>query len=906
MRHQGFLLGKAAVCLLVLQGMFVSCFQRNGGTAGKALQQANEARDSIEIVIRRLNGKGTNLRNESRYGEALQKHFEALNLAEEHGDTSGQIYALNNLGTDLRRTGSYSEASVYHYSAMELCGGDPEYRKSRAVAMNGLGNIFLALDKPEEARTYLEQSLQIEIELDSPLGKAMNYANIAKTFYMQEQLDSALHYNQLSQQENESIQSDIGTAICKKAIGEIYLKQGKTRLGLGLIKEAVNLLSDSKDAYHRAEMEISYCSALIRNGRTNEAETHLNEVLKLAHILDSHEDLYTAYGMLAELREAQRRPEEALAAGKLMMTYHDSLLAKNNEVRILELANRYKSRQAALQISLLEAEMTLTEKTKKDQKRLFFLVIFILGVLSIFLYYRERNRRLLAKELKKVNDMKTRFFTEISHEFRTPLTLIKSPVEHMIDQNKDPDIASSLNLVLRNTNHMLFLVEQLMNISKLDAGKFTIRVQLDDLAQTLRNVCDFFAASVAEKSLAYEQNIVPSGPVWFDPNIVQILMVNLLSNAIKFSPERGEVRLETRNLGEFYEFSLENDTVRDYTEDELSHMFNRFYTTAKEAYKGTGIGLALIHEVCALYHADVDMRYGNRRIRFTVKLPVNKEAFLPGPAPSEAPASPNRQADPEAADNEDKEAQIILVVEDNDDMRLFLKNILEGEYTVLTAKDGNEGIATARETVPDLIISDVLMPVSDGLHLCETLKSDVRTSHVPIILLTALNDQEDIERGLACKADDYIVKPFNAKILQAKIRNLFSFRDALVRKYREAARTGFQTIELHVRESRFATLLDGITGRITDPDFGVDEFCEACSMSRTQLHRKLKATTGLSATAYLRNRRIRIASEMLKRRDANIADACYASGFRDPSYFSKCFREEMNMTPAAYRKQFLS
>ena len=326
----------------------------------------------------------------------------------------------------------------------------------------------------------------------------------------------------------------------------------------------------------------------MQNGRMDEAETHLNEVLKLAHILDSYEDLYTAYGMLAELREAQRRPEEALAASKLMMTYHDSLLAKNNEVRILELANRYKSRQAALQISLLEAEMILTEKTKKDQKRLFFLVIFILGVLSIFLYYRERNRRLLAKELKKVNDMKTRFFTEISHEFRTPLTLIKTPVEHLIDHNKDPNAASDLNLVLRNTNHMLFLVEQLLNISKLDAGKFTIHVQLDDLAQTLRNVCDFFAASAAEKSLAYEWDIVPSGPVWFDPNIVQILMVNLLSNAIKFSPEQGEVRLETRNLGKFYEFSLENDTVRDFTEDELSHIFNRFYTTANKPTKERG------------------------------------------------------------------------------------------------------------------------------------------------------------------------------------------------------------------------------------------------------------------------------------------------------------------------------
>ena len=296
----------------------------------------------------------------------MQKHFEALNLAEEHGDTSGQIYALNNLGTDLRRTGSYSEASVYHYSAMELCGENPEYRKSRAVAMNGLGNIFLALDKPEEARTYLEQSLQIEIELKSPLGKAMNYANIAKTFYMQEQLDSALHYNQLSQQENESIQSDIGTAICKKAIGEIYLKQGKTRLGLGLIKEAANLLSDSKDAYHRAEMEISYCSALMQNGRRTGRNT-LNEVLKLraSSIPEPVHGLRDAGGTARA-----RRPEEALAAGKLMMTYHDSLLAKTTGADS-GAREPLQSRQAALQISLLEAEMILTED-EEDQKRLFF------------------------------------------------------------------------------------------------------------------------------------------------------------------------------------------------------------------------------------------------------------------------------------------------------------------------------------------------------------------------------------------------------------------------------------------------------------------------------------------------------------------------------------------------------
>ena len=238
-------------------------------------------------------------------------------------------------------------------------------------------------------------------------------------------------------------------------------------------------------------------------------------------------------------------------------------------------------------------------------------------------------------------------------------------------------------------------------------------------------------------------------------------------------------------------------------------------------------------------------------------------------------------------------------------MRLFLERILQDEYQVILAKDGDEGIAKASAIVPDIILSDVLMPQVSGLNLCETLKSDYRTSHVPILLLTALSEQDDIVRGLDCKADDYIVKPFNAKILQAKIRNQLHYRDVLIRKYREASREALHEAELLSREDSFATLLDNLSDSITDPGFGVDEFCEACCMSRTQLHRKLKATTGLSATAYLRHRRIRIAAELLRKADVSVADACFSSGFRDASYFSKCFKEEMGETPADYRKPFV-
>lgn len=907
MRHPCFRLGQAALFLLVLQGIFLSCAPRSGpgGTAPILSAKA----DSIDRKIRALNREGTELRNESRYRDALSVHFQALNLAEEQCDTSGQIFALNNIGTDLRRTSSYSEASVYHYAALELCGSHPQYQKSRAVAMNGLGNIFLSLDKPEEALSYLRQSLQIEKELGSKLGEAMNLANIAESFRIQKALDSALSYYNASMLCNESIGSDIGIAICLNEIGEIYLEQGRTQAGMSLIKRAVQLLENSKDAYHRSMMENSYCRALMEHGLWEEAAERIDEVLELAHILSSYEQLYIAYGMLARLMEHQGKPSEAIQASRNTMVYHDSLLSQNNEVRILELENRYKSRQFAKQIQLLEAERILTRKTENERRLIFYLVIFILCLLSMFSYYRERNRRQLAAELEKIDKIKSRFFADISHEFRTPLTLIKSPVEHLLENNADPAAATDLNIVLRNTNHMLFLVEQLMNISKLDAGKFTIHIQPDDLARTIRSISDSFVSLASMKSLSYRREIVDSGLVWFDPNIVQILVVNLLSNAMKFSPEKGDVFLRTRMLEDGYEFSLENDTMRDFTDNELSQIFDRFHTTSKEVYGGTGIGLALIKEICALYQARIDVHYSERRIRFTILLPVDKAVFRQEGSFSDeifigddgGPAS-----DPEAAYADEKEAPIVLVVEDNDDMRLFLRNILEDDYRVLTATNGKEGIEKACENVPDLILSDVLMPDGDGLELCTILKSDVRTSHVPIILLTALGRDEDIENGLACKADDYIVKPFNAKLLMAKIRNQLRYRDVLIRKYREASKTDFLTEELPVREKRFSDLLEQLSGRFTDPDFGVDEFCQACLMSRTQLHRKLKATTGLSATAYLRSRRIRIAAEILKRPESNVSDACFGSGFRDASYFSKRFRDEMGMSPAAFRKKHLS
>ena len=467
-------------------------------------------------------------------------------------------------------------------------------------------------------------------------------------------------------------------------------------------------------------------------------------------------------------------------------------------------------------------------------------------------------------------------------------------------------MTSELNIVLRNANQMLFLVEQLLNISKIDSGKFSIHVQPGDLASHLHTISNSFEYAATQKSIVYTCQIAPSGHVWFDANIIEILIINLLSNAIKFTPEHGNVSLHTLLAGEMYEITLENDTEKEITEGQLKSLFDRFYTTANDSKTGTGIGLSLVKEICTLYRAKHNVEYNNKRLIFTIQLPVNRAHFDNNEVYSEGSSVSPQLSDwrkPEKAVSSGSEAPIVLIVEDVEDMREFLNDIFRKDYRTVLANDGNEGIDKAREIVPDIVVSDVMMPGMNGLTLCNILKNDYLTNHIPVILLTALSEQHNMIEGLKCKADDYITKPFNSKILLAKAANLLENRNLLIRKYKEEFGNHPEETVWPIVEKNFSYLLNGLTPELMNPDFGVNEFCNVCAMSRTQLHRKLKATTGLSATAYIRFRRIRIASEMLKNPEMTVTDVCYKSGFSDTSYFSRCFKKEMKLTPVDYRKK---
>lgn len=898
----------------VFQYVFLCCFTGSDNNVSKnprhATQKSNP-NDTLTNKIQALNKHGVKLRDNGQYKAAFNTHLEALRLAKEINDTLGQIFALNNIGTDLRRTASNSEASSYHYAALELAVDDQKYLKSRAVAMNGLGNIFLSLNKIEQAEAYFRQSLEIEQQLNSPLGQAINYANIAETFRMKKQWDSAFYYYNQSLAQNKITKSDLGIAICKKSIGNIYLERGNTSQAVRLMREAANLMSHSNDIFHKLEIEIPLCQVLIETDNLEEARAVLDKILKMAHLISSYESLYLAYDLKTKLEEKQNDYRSAYLAKEKVLAYRDSILSQNNEVRILELENRYRNKESAQQIELLTAGKAFAENTKRNQQRFFILLSLLLIALIVLLYFRYQNRRRMSKELEKVNELKTHFFTNISHEFRTPLTLIKAPVENMIENNKCEKMQEELNIVLRNTNQMLFLVEQLLNFSKIEAGKFKINAQPNDLAMTIANTSASFEYYAVRKKIDYKSDITPSGEVWYDANIVEIICVNLLSNAMKFTPQYGNVVLKTEvSESNSYRISVQNTTEKDFTEKELSHIFDRFNSTASNSRLGTGIGLSLVKEICTLYRSEITLNYDNNQIAFVVNLPVHKSHFskeeISHENTTDSSFAPLAKENTNIVAAGDSEAPVILLVEDNDDMRYFLRQIFLHNYQIIEAKDGKEGIRKATELIPDIIISDVMMPNISGLTLCESLKNHYLTNHIPILLLTALGAQDSVIEGLECKADDYITKPFNSRALLAKVKNQLDHRDVLVKKYREDIM--YKPLEAVLKENKhdFAFLLNRVSKEITRSDFGVDEFCSMCLMSRTQLHRKLKALTGLSATGYIRIQRIKVASEILKDPSFSITDVCYASGFNDTSYFSKCFKEEFNCSPADYRKQFLT
>jgi DNA-binding response OmpR family regulator len=448
-----------------------------------------------------------------------------------------------------------------------------------------------------------------------------------------------------------------------------------------------------------------------------------------------------------------------------------------------------------------------------------------------------------------------------------------------------------------------------MDLSKIESGNFALAVEVGNLSEVLGKNLASFEHAINEKDIQITKNIVDSGKVWFDSYWLETICYNLMANAIKYIDERKLIEVSYSQTEKLGCLSIKNTHSR-VEREELEQWFNRFYRADNHTV-GTGIGLSLVQELVNLYSASITVAYTQEGfIGFELVFPILKSSFNASQLGTRKYKAPEIQVEENQTfplgEEKNKEAlkPTVLVIEDHHEMRSFIASLFGDGYTVHTAEDGIQGIRKAEEMIPDIVISDIMMPGLDGVSLCGQLKSGKLTSHIPVILLTAKSGNENEIKGLESQADDYLTKPFNTEVLQLKVKNLLQQAHKLQQKFSQELEIKPLELVFPSSEEMFArNLQQVINEHLGNPDFNVELFCKAMGLSRTQLHRKLTALTGLSATAFMRTQRVKIAAGLLRSEDANISEICYQVGFSDTSYFSKCFKEIMGKSPKEYMLQ---
>ncbi|WP_428665806.1 ATP-binding protein [Runella sp.] len=518
-------------------------------------------------------------------------------------------------------------------------------------------------------------------------------------------------------------------------------------------------------------------------------------------------------------------------------------------------------------------------------------------------------------KLQELDTLKTRFFANISHEFRTPLTLLVGP---LTDLKKKYPQEGIIPLMQRNLGRLQTLINQLLDLSKLEAGKMEPHIQKGDLSQYLNQLFASFESLAQSKKIIFqhEQGKLPQ-EAYYDADKLEKIITNLLSNAFKFTPTGG--RIHVRADYNERRFTLQ---IKDWgigiAAERLPLIFDRFYqadTGNRRDYEGTGIGLALVKELVEVLrgHITVESQVGQGTV-FTVKIPYDQATWQQHLIPDPESKEINREQiafeitkeKEVVAQNLQNELPILLIVEDNSDLRSYISGIFEGIYQVAEAQDGQEGLEKAIEQIPDVVICDLMMPRLDGFGFCKALKTDIRTNHIPVVMLTAKATLEDRLEGFELGADDYLSKPFNTEELQARVRNLVAQRQALRQKYA-------QPLVLNVTESvkaepkeatideQFLQKVNAVIERfVADSQFDVETFAAEVGMTSVQLRRKLKALMGQTVTEYIRNYRLEKAAELLRKKAGTVSEIAYRVGFESLSYFSKVFVEKYGVSPSEY------
>jgi signal transduction histidine kinase/ligand-binding sensor domain-containing protein/DNA-binding response OmpR family regulator len=562
-----------------------------------------------------------------------------------------------------------------------------------------------------------------------------------------------------------------------------------------------------------------------------------------------------------------------------------------------------------------------------------YLIYFLLIVSIIYFTWKAQLRRIRikneyemsrfeAQKLHEVDEIKSRFFTNISHEFRTPLTLILGPVKQVMERIKDEKNKDELSIAHKNANKLLGLVNQLLDISKLESGNMKLRTSPTNYIQLLKALTLSFTSYAERKRITLKFNSTEDEIIlYLDRDKIEKIITNILSNAFKFTPEGGRIEV-TVGKDDKYVSTIISDTGIGIPKEKMSKIFDRFYQvdgSHTREQEGTGIGLALTKELVDLHKGKIEVESEESKgTKFIISIPLGKEHLLPEEISKKEIEYTEEKLIVEPEDDitqkgepkidielfEKETLPLLLIVEDNSDVRKYIEDNLTKEFRTLEAVDGEDGWEKAIEQTPDLIISDVMMPKMDGFRLCEKLKTDERTSHIPVILLTAKAAKEDKLEGFETGADEYIMKPFEPDELRVRIKNLIEQRKRLHEHFQKKGIFEFEQSNITSIDKKFLQKVIGvIRDNISNAGFNVEILTENMAVSRSLLNKKVVSLTGKPPKDLIKRIRLTKAVELIEKKFGNLSEIALEVGFDNPAYFSECFKKQFGVPPSQYQRK---
>lgn len=847
----------------------------------KGLELAETSKDSF-LYAEKLFRFGYLYAQYDDYTNAYKTLQKSENLYHKLEDHLNEGWSIAHQGFIYRDLGDYKESEKFHRAHLELS-QKYDIKQSVSGAYGNLGEVYYRMGDVEKSIDHWEMAIGLSKEIGLPEYASVGTGKLLEIYINENQYDEAIKL--LNEYKTVTKQFTIPKYERNFAMN-IHYWQCRIDYGLGNFNKALRECEACLDIYNT-------------NNWTPEPNLlkNLYELNKKLNRNTIALDYFEKYHELTDDEKVDRARTEIQS------------IVFNNQLVTDSIAQ-------AEETKLLNATYQ-EELKKKNQERNLFMIVGLL-VLLIVIAYVVISRRIAKSErkrLREVNEFKNNLFTNITHEFRTPLTVIKGvtdTIKSNLRLKKLNDLDNSLDMIERNSDSLLHLVNEMLDLAKLESGNMELDLVQSDIIPFLKYVCESFESYAEENQISLTiYSEIDSLIMDFDANKLTSVISNLLSNAIKFTPESGKIIVHINQIkeGDFSKLLIKvKDNGIGISEEDLSNIYSRFYQTDASSIRkseGTGIGLALTKELVDLMNGTIAVKsILDTGSEFNVKIPITTNA----PKSETVKLKKNLKSShtkvsaiqTNIAEEFDSDLPLVLIIEDNLDVAHYLKTCLKGRYETLHAPNGIKGIELAIDKIPDIIISDVMMPGKDGFEVCEILKSDERTDHIPIIILTAKASYEDRLKGLSHGADAYLAKPFVKEELFIRLDKLVANRKKLISKIQK------EGLGLLLKKSTkdpkiqfLKKVIKLIHKDISNSDFGSEELAKKLLVSESQVYRKIKALTGKSTAIYIRSIRLQYAKDLLVNTDKTVSEVAFDVGFNDPSWFSRAFKKEFGFSPTA-------